>query len=156
MFSSKYLAKTFQRLWYSFLSNKLSYKDFPYNSSKDLIACWSFPYCFLCLFYLFMIIPHSTLLPIDNEQVDAVEIGITIKPIPLRDKIIELDVVAIITIVLTDFNIVVKVLYFLYFLFDLLFLSLKYVIISLVLLIKLLKQTRSLVCFCHICSWSTL
>ena len=72
-----------------------------------------------------MIISYSTLLPIDKPHVVAVDIGITIKPIPVRDKVIELDVVAIITNVSKDFSIVVIVLYFLYFFYDLLFLSLK-------------------------------
>ena len=53
------------------------------------------------------------LLPIDNPQAVAVDIGITIKPIPLSDNVIELDVVAIITILSNAFSIVVIVLYFL-------------------------------------------
>ena len=67
-----------------------------------------------------MIISYSTLLPIDKPHAVAVDIGITINPIPARDKVIELDVVAIITNVSNDFSIVVIKLYFLYF-FDLLF-----------------------------------
>ena len=58
-----------------------------------------------------------TLLLIDNLYADAVDIGITIKPIPVSDKVIELDVVGIITNVSNDFNIVVSVLYFLYIFF---------------------------------------
>ena len=72
-----------------------------------------------------MIISYSTLLPIDKPHAVAVDIGITIKPIPVRDKVIELDVVATITNVSNDFSIVVIVLYFLYFFYDLLFFSLK-------------------------------
>ena len=53
----------------------------------------------------------------DKAHADAVDIGITIKPIPVRDSIIELDVVAIITIVSNDLSIVVSVLYFLYLFF---------------------------------------
>ena len=45
----------------------------------------------------------------DKAHVDAVYIGITIKPIPVRDNVIELDVVAIITNVSNDFSIVVIV-----------------------------------------------
>ena len=53
----------------------------------------------------------------DKAHADAVDIGITIKPIPVRDSVIELDVVTIIN-VSNDFSIVVIVLYFLYFFFD--------------------------------------
>ena len=62
-----------------------------------------------------MNISYSTLLPIDKPHAVAVDIGITINPIPVRDKVITLDVVAIITNVSNDFSIVVIVLYFLYF-----------------------------------------
>ena len=72
-----------------------------------------------------MIISYNTPLPFNNLHVVAVDIGITIKPIPVRDNVLELDVVAIIRNVSNDFSIVVIVLYFLYFFFDLLFLSLK-------------------------------
>ena len=99
-----------------------------------------------------MIISYSTLLPIDNAQADAVDIGITIKPIPVSDYVIELDVVAIITNVSNDFSIVVIVLYFLYLFFDLWFLSLEYVIISLILLIWLLKLLTSFIFFSNLCS----
>ena len=90
-----------------------------------------------------MINSYITLLPIDNPHAVAVDIGIAIKPIPVRLKVIELDVVAIITNVSNDFSSVVIVLYFLYFFFHLLFFSLKYVIISLILLIELLKLLTS-------------
>ena len=72
-----------------------------------------------------MVTSHNTLLPIDNPHADAVYIGIAIKPIPVRDNVVEVDVVAIITNVSNDFSVVVIVLYFLYFFFDFLFLSLK-------------------------------
>ena len=62
-----------------------------------------------------MIISYSTLIPIDNAQADAVDIGITIKPIPVRDNVIELDILAVIIIVSFDFSIVVNVLYFFHF-----------------------------------------
>ena len=48
----------------------------------------------------------------DKAHADAVDIGIAIKPIPIRDSVIELDVVAIITNLSNDFSIVVIVLYF--------------------------------------------
>ena len=73
-----------------------------------------------------MIFSNSTFLPIDKTQADAVDIGITIKPMPVRLKIIELDVVGIMQNVTNDFSIAVNVLYFLNFFLDFLFLSLKY------------------------------
>ena len=54
-----------------------------------------------------------------------VDIGITIKPNPVRFGVIELDAVATITSVSNDFNIAVNVSYFLYLFLDLLFLSLE-------------------------------
>ena len=60
-----------------------------------------------------MIISYSTLLPIDKPHAVAVDIGITLNPIPVRDKVIELDVVAIIPNVSNVFSIVFIVLYFL-------------------------------------------
>ena len=72
-----------------------------------------------------MSISYSTLLPNDKAHAVAVDIGITINPIPVRLNVRELDVVAIITNVSNDFSIVVFVLYFLNFFFDLVFLSLK-------------------------------
>ena len=59
-----------------------------------------------------MIISYNTLLPNDKPHAVSVDIGIAIKPIPVRDNVIELDVVAIMTNVSNDFNIVVIVLYF--------------------------------------------
>ena len=44
-----------------------------------------------------MIISYSTLLPIDKPHAVAVDIGITINPSLVRDKVIELEVVAKIT-----------------------------------------------------------
>ena len=68
-----------------------------------------------------MVTSYNNLLPIDKAHADAVDKGITIKPILVNDKVIELDVVAIITKVSNDFSIVFIVLYFLYIFFDLLF-----------------------------------
>ena len=50
-------------------------------------------------------------MPLDN--------GNAIKLTSVRDSVVEIDVVAILTIVSNDINIVVNVLYFLYFFFDL-------------------------------------
>ena len=44
-----------------------------------------------------MITSYITLLPIDNPHAVAVDIGIAIKLIPVRLKVIELDIMAIIT-----------------------------------------------------------
>ena len=66
-----------------------------------------------------MIISYIALLPIVNAQADVVDINITIKAILVTLNVIELDVVAILTIVSNDFSIVVIVLYFSYFVFDL-------------------------------------
>ena len=60
-----------------------------------------------------MITSYNTLLPIDKAHADAVDIGITIRPIPVRLNVIELDVEAIITNLSKEFSIVVIVLYFL-------------------------------------------
>ena len=57
-----------------------------------------------------MIISYNTLLPLDNPHAVAGDIGIAIKPIAVRDKVIQLDVVAITTNVSNDFSIVVIVL----------------------------------------------
>ena len=85
-----------------------------------------------------MITSYNTLLPNDKAHADKALSN------RLRDNVIELDVVAIITNVSNDFSIVVTVLYFLYFFLDLLFLSLKYVISSSMLLICLLKLLTSI------------
>ena len=101
-----------------------------------------------------MIISYFTLLPTDNPHAVAVDIGISIKPIPVRLNVIELDVVAIITNVSKDLNSVVNVLSFLYRFFDLLSLSLTYVIISLMLLIELSNELTSFSFFSNRCSKS--
>ena len=89
----------------------------------------------------------NILLPNDIVQAIPADIGKTISPIPVIDRVIEVDVAAMITILSLDSNIVFRVLYFLYFFLDLWFLSLKYVIISLMLLIWLLKLFTSLIFF---------
>ena len=63
-----------------------------------------------------MITSCITLLPIDNPHAVAVDIGIALKPIPVRDNVMELDVVAIITNISNDFSIIVIVFCF-FFLF---------------------------------------
>ena len=69
------------------------------------------------LLYFCITISYNTLLVIDKPQAIELDIGITVRPNPVRDNEIELDVVAIRTIVSKDFSIVVSVLHFLIFLF---------------------------------------
>ena len=64
--------------------------------------------------YFSITISNITLLPIDNPHAVAADIGIAINPIPVTDRMIELDVVAIITNVSNDLDIVVNNLYFLF------------------------------------------
>ena len=56
----------------------------------------------------------NTLLANDRVQAIPADIGKIIKPTPVIDKVIEVDVAAMIMILSTDSNIVFKVLYFLY------------------------------------------
>ena len=60
-----------------------------------------------------MIISYSSFLPIDDPHAVAVDIGMANNPISVRDNVIELDVVTIITNVSNDFSTAVIVLYFL-------------------------------------------
>ena len=153
--SAKYLVKSYYiEIHLHFLSITVSCKDLLCILSKNLFVCWFLSCCILYLFYFFMIISYITFLPIDNMHAVAVDFGIAINPIPVRDNVIKLDAVAMKTNVSNDFNIVVKVLYFLNFFFGLLFLILKYVIISLMLLIELLKLLTSFNFFSILCSKS--
>ena len=52
----------------------------------------------------------NTLLSNDKPQAIPADIGKTIKPIPVIDRVIEVDVVAMITILSTDSNNVFRVL----------------------------------------------
>ena len=81
--------KILQRLSYSVLSITLSCKDFLYNLSKDLIVFLSRSYCFSYLLDLFMFNLCKTLLPKDIPQAIQADIGKTIKPIPITDKVID-------------------------------------------------------------------
>ena len=110
MFSSTYLVKILQRLSYSVLSITLSCNDFLYNLSKDLIVFWSLSYCFLYLLYLFIINLCNILFPNDKPQAIPADIGTTIKAIPVTQRVIEVDVAPMITILSTDSNTVFKVL----------------------------------------------
>ena len=94
MFSSTYLVKLLHTLSYSLLPIKFSCKNFLYNLSKDLIDCWSFSYCFLFLLFLFQSVLCKILLPNDRVHAIAADIGKTIKPIPVLDRVIEVDVAA--------------------------------------------------------------
>ena len=52
----------------------------------------------------------NTLLPNDKPQAIPADIGKTIKPIPVTDRVFEVDVAATITILSTDSNTVFSVL----------------------------------------------
>ena len=62
-----------------------------------------------------MINSCNTLLPKDRPQAIPADIGRIIKPIPVIDSVIEVNVAPMITILSTDSNIVFRVLYFFYF-----------------------------------------
>ena len=66
-----------------------------------------------------MIILGNTLLLKDRVQAIRADIGKTIKPTPVIDKILEVDVAPMITIESTDSDIVFRVLWFLNLFFDL-------------------------------------
>ena len=51
----------------------------------------------------------NTLLAKDKAQAIPADMGKTIKPIPVTDKVIEVDVVAMITVLSTDSDIVFRV-----------------------------------------------
>ena len=72
--------------------------------------CWSFSYCLLYLLNLFLIKICNTVLPKDKIQAIPADIGKAIKPIPVTDKVIEVDVAPMITIESIDSNIVIRVL----------------------------------------------
>ena len=90
--SSTYLVKNLHKLSYPVLSIILSCRDFLYTLSKDLIVCWSRSYCFLYFLYLFMNNFCDTLLPNDKVQAIPADIVRIIKPTPVTDKVIEVDV----------------------------------------------------------------
>ena len=71
----------------------------------------------------------------DRAHATPAEIGTTFNPTPIADNVTDVVVAPTITNVSTDSYIVFRVLNFLYLRFDLLFLSLKYASISLILLI---------------------
>ena len=96
----------------------------------------------------------KTLLPNERVQLFPADIGKTIKPIPDLDRVIDVDVDPMIILVSTDSNNVFRVLYCFYLFFDLWFLSPKYVIISLKLLMWLLNLLTSFNFFSSVCSKS--
>ena len=101
-----------------------------------------------------MIFLCNNLLPNVRKQAKPADMGKIIKPTPVTDNVIEVDVAPMITTLSTASNIVFTVLYFLYLFFDLWFLSLKKVILSLKLLIELLKLLASFIFFSNLCSKS--
>ena len=60
-----------------------------------------------------------TLLPIDNPHAVAIGVGIANNPITVTDSVIELDFVAILTILSNDFIDIVYIIYSSDFFFDL-------------------------------------
>ena len=70
-----------------------------------------------------MINLRNTLLPNDRVHAIPVDIGKTIKPTPVIDSVIEVDVAAKTSIVSLDSKIVFRFLNFFHFFFDLKFLS---------------------------------
>ena len=87
----------------------------------------------------------NTLLPNDRVKAIPADIGKIIKPIPVIDRVIEVDVAPMIMIESTDSNTVFRVLKILYLFLDLFFMSLKYVVISLMFLTWLLKLLTSFI-----------
>ena len=66
---------------------------------------------FFCIFLNFCTtLSCFTSLPADNSLAVTVDFGIAFNPNPVWDNVVELDVVAILTIVSNDFNAVLKVL----------------------------------------------
>ena len=61
-----------------------------------------------------MINSYNTLLLHDKAYANPVDFAKTIKPIPVTDRVIEVDVIPIITIASTDSNTLFRVLHFLY------------------------------------------
>ena len=107
--SSTNLVKILQKLSYSCLSILLSCEDFLYNLSEDFKVCWSFSYCFLQLLYYLMNNSCYILLPNDRVQAIPADIGKIIKPTPVFDKVIEVDVAPMIIILSTYSNTVFRV-----------------------------------------------
>ena len=99
-----------QRNSYSLLSITLFCKVLRYNSSKDLIVCWSFSYCFIYLINLFIFILCITLLPNDRVQAIPADVGKMIRPTPITERVIEVAFAPIMIIVSTDSIIVFEVL----------------------------------------------
>ena len=78
--------------------------------SHTVLVTWPSSCCFLCLFYFRINNSCITLILIVNPHATPVVIGITIKPIPVKDNIKEGHVVAKLTNVSHDFNFLVNTL----------------------------------------------
>ena len=72
-----------------------------------LLDLFHFVFCICCI--LFIISLCNTVLPSDRVQAIPADIGKIIKPKPVTDRVMEIDVVAMITIDSTDSNIVFRV-----------------------------------------------
>ena len=86
----------------------LSCKDLLHNFSKDLEVNWSLSYFFVFTF-LFMVYLCNTLLPNDKPHANPADIGNIIEPIPVIDRVINVDIAAMKTIESTDSNTVFRV-----------------------------------------------
>ena len=114
------LLKTLRWECYSHLSNRLSCKLFLYNLPKDLIVCWCFSYCPLCLLYFFNIILCNTSFPNDGAQATWADIFTIFNPTAVTSNVTD-DVAPVLTTVSADSNMDCVVLWVLYFFFDLWF-----------------------------------
>ena len=110
--SSTYLLKLLHRDSCSISLIILSCKLVLYSLSKVLFVCWSFSYCFLYLLYFYINISTITILVVVIPHAVPVDIGITMKPIAVRDNVKEFLVVAILTNVSNDSNNLVIILFF--------------------------------------------
>ena len=80
-----------------------------------------------------------------TKQAMPADIGSTNNPKPVLDKLIDFDVAPIVTILCTVFKKMFRVFNFFDFLFGLLFSFLKYVIISFILILELIKLRTSII-----------
>ena len=110
LFQSNFFVKKLHKDSYSILSITLSCKFLRYNLSNGLIVCWSFSICCSYLLCLFVIIFFNIFLPKNEAQAVPADNEKTINPTPVIDRVIEVDVAAIITTVSTVSNIVFRVL----------------------------------------------
>ena len=98
-----------------------------------------------------MIILCDTLLPNGRAHAIPADVGKKVNPIPFIDKFIDVDVAPIVTFSSVDSKIVFRVLKKLYFFFEFCLLSLKYVTVSSMSLIEVMKLFTSSDFFSNLC-----